>query len=440
MRKIKKLHLLLCMIFVFAVTSSTLYSFSASAADEGESSGESSYVYTFNVTVSNPCNATSMDEDDINVLYFDYYYSGQNGYQSEKKETFDLSRKNNVIQQQDFWIEHFIRQNDFSCTTSFDVTLPGKLNRVFIKLNMDGGERLAFTIDSISCNGITINSNTDYVSSAYYDSTATVYCSMEKSVIDEGNSPYFSEHETFDITEKKMNDIVNGLGDSDDYAGKFKDQYNAVIDTAVLKNCVASSDGDINQYFSHSDEESMYQYTFCFNVENAIDLTYADYDEVEKFYFEITYKDENGYGSEKTYKFDMSYDSSLKRNLNQKYLSCFEKYNDDAFQTQFSLWVPGIVTNVKCKLNMSGEKFSVYLEKVLIGDLQVNTDRDYVSSVYYDSDLKMDCIVPDSQIAVSEDKLPEKYSADLTDQYGSIVSETLYKKAMEDAQKYLYHQ
>ncbi len=440
MKRIKPFHFFLCIICAAAIVTAHAPFFSASAdtSEGGENTGE--YVYTFNLQIDNPCDATSADEDNINVLYFDYYYKGQNGYQDEKKQTFDLSKKNSVIQNSDFWIEHFIRQNNSACSTSFDVTLPGKLTKVFIKLNMDGGERLSFTVKSIYCNGKMINSNSDYVSSAYFDSTATVYCSMEESIVDEKNSPYFSNHTTFDITERQINDIANGVDDGESYKGQFKDQYNSVIDTAVLKKCIATSDGDINQYFSHQGEESMYNYTFCLNVDNPIDLDSADYNEVEKFYFEIDYKDKNGYGEKKTYKLDMSYSDSLKRNLNQKYLSCFERYDDNEYQTQFSLWVPGIITEVRCNLNMSGEKLCFYVEKILLGSLQVNTGRDYVSSVYFDSDLKIKCAVPNSKIAMNEKDLPENYSENLTDQYGFAVSEFLFEKAKEKPQKYLYHQ
>ena len=409
-------------------------------ADSTDTDNVSKYVYTINVNVSNPCNSTDMDEDDVNVLYFDYYYNGQNGYQSEKKESFDMSWNGNSNKNADFLKKHFIRSNDNSYTTSYDVTLPGKLNRIYIKLNMDGGERLSFEITSIYCNGKRINSNTDYVSSAYNDSTATIYCSMEKSVIDAENSPYFEKYEDLEISEKTMNSIAGGNGDFKSYIGQFKDQYNAIIDTAVLKNCIVSSDGDINQSYSHHDEESMYKYTFYFNVENPIDLGNADYDEVETFYIEISYVDQNGCGDAKTYKLDMSYSSDLKRNLNQQYLSYFETDGDDSYKTHFSVWVPGIITEVRSKLNMSGEKLYVYFEKITLGSMAVNTNRDYVSSIYYDSDAKIKCSVPSSQIALDRESLPEKYSTDMTDQYGAIVSEALFNKAKEDTQRYLYHQ
>lgn len=399
----------------------------------------SEYVYTINVKVSNPCNTKSMSKDDVNVLYFDYYYNGQNGFKSEEKKNFDMSWNGSSNNNADFLSEQFMRPNDDSYNTSFDVTLPGKLSKIYIKLNMDGGERLSFTIESIYCNGMRINNNTDYVSSAYYDSTATVYCSMDKSVIDEANSPYFQEHEGLEFSEKTVSSLASEMDGGASYAGQFKDQYNAVIDMAVLKNCVESSDGDINQAYSHHDEESMYQYTFYFNVENPINLTNADYNEVETFYIEISYVDQNGYGTAKTYKLDMAYDSGLKRNLNPKYLSYFERNDDNGYKTHFSLWVPGIITQVKCKLNMRGEKLVVRFEKITLGSVAVNADRDYVSSKYYDSSATIPCSVPKSQIAIDQANFPSAYSTDLRDQFGAIVSEQLFNYAKADMQQFLYH-
>jgi hypothetical protein len=435
MKKSRTALTLLCVICMVAILSTSLPCFALNGSDDS-----SKYVYTVNIKVTNPCNSSDMDRDAVNVLYFDYYYSGLNGFQDESKETFDMSWSGNGNKNSDFLNEHFIRSNDNSYNTSYEITLNGKLNRIYIKLNMDGGERLSFTVESVYCNGIRINSNTDYVSSAYNDSTATVYCSMEKSVINEANSPYFEEHNDFEISETEMNAIINGLDNAEKYTGQFKDQYNSVIDTSVLKNCIEVSDGDINQYYSHHDEESMYEYTFYFNVENPINLTNADYDEVKCFYIEMKYIDQNGYGSIKTYKLDMSYNSDLKRNLNQSFLDYFEANNDNGYNTHFSVWVPGIITEVNCKLNMSGEKLIVNIEKITLNSIAVNTTRDYVSSKYFDSDAKIKCSVPASQITVDNNSVPETYSRDLTDQYGAIISETLYNNAKNDPQKYLYHQ
>ena len=435
MKKNKKWISLLCALAIAASVAAPQTALAADAAADTASE----YVYTINVKVNNPCNTRSMSKDDVNVLYFDYYYNGQNGYKSEEKKTFDMSWNGNSNNNADFLSEQFMRPNDDSYNTSFDVTLPGKLSKIYIKLNMDGGERLSFSIESIYCNGMRINNNTDYVSSAYYDSTATVYCSMDKSVIDEANSPYFQEHEGLEFSEKTVTGLANEVNGGASYAGQFRDQYNAVIDMAVLKNCVESSDGEINQAYSHQDEESMYQYTFYFNVENPINLTNADYNEVETFYIEISYVDQNGYGTAKTYKLDIAYDSGLKRNLNPKYLSYFERNDDNGYKTHFSLWVPGIITQVKCKLNMRGEKLVVKFEKITLGSVAVNADRDYVSSKYYDSDATIPCSVPKSQIAVDQANFPAAYSSDLRDQYGAIVSEQLFNYAKSDMQQFLYH-
>lgn len=435
MKKNKKWISLLCALAIAASVAAPQTALAADAAADTASE----YVYTINVKVNNPCNTRSMSKDDVNVLYFDYYCNGQNGYKSEEKKTFDMSWNGNSNNNADFLSEQFMRPNDDSYNTSFDVTLPGKLSKIYIKLNMDGGERLSFSIESIYCNGMRINNNTDYVSSAYYDSTATVYCSMDKSVIDEANSPYFQEHEGLEFSEKTVTGLANEVNGGASYAGQFRDQYNAVIDMAVLKNCVESSDGEINQAYSHQDEESMYQYTFYFNVENPINLTNADYNEVETFYIEISYVDQNGYGTAKTYKLDMAYDSGLKRNLNPKYLSYFERNDDNGYKTHFSLWVPGIITQVKCKLNMRGEKLVVKFEKITLGSVAVNADRDYVSSKYYDSDATIPCSVPKSQIAVDQANFPAAYSSDLRDQYGAIVSEQLFNYAKSDMQQFLYH-
>ena len=426
-------------IFAFLCVTALIFSLlsPAAVAVQAADTPTSRYVYTFNIKVDNPCNSGDMDKDAVNVLYFEYHYNGQNGYQSEKTETFDMSWNGSSNKNSDFLHEHFVRGNDNAYNTSFDVTLNGKLNRTYIKLNMDGGERLSFTVESVYCNGKRINSNTDYVSSAYNDSTANVYCSMEKSAIDEQNSPYFQKNEEF-ITEKQMNDVIKGIGD-EAYIGQFKDQYNAVIDPAVLSKCVGESDGEINQYYSHSDEESMYKYTFYFHVENPINLRNADYDEVEIFNIQITYTDQNGYGSSKTYTLDMAYSDSLKRNLNPQYLAYFEKYDDNAYNTHFSLWVPGIITQVKAKLNMSGEKLVAYFEKITLNSVAVNTKRDYVSSKYYNSSATVPCSVPAAQIALTESALPQTYTAELQDQYGAIVSEKLYRAAQENGDRYLYH-
>lgn len=222
MKKIKKPLSFLCVLCIVCAVFVPFSAFPAAASSEYASQ----YDYIVNVKVDNPCNSSSMDKDAVNVFYFEYYYISQNGFGSEVKEVFDMSWDGSSNRNSYFLTKYFIRPNDNSYNTSFKVTLTGKLNRIYIKLNMDGGERLSLTIESIYCADKRINSNTDYVSSAYNDSTATVYCSMEKSVIDKANSPYFKDHDELEITEKTMSDIVNKIDDGDEYKGMFFDQYN----------------------------------------------------------------------------------------------------------------------------------------------------------------------------------------------------------------------
>lgn len=431
----KAVCILLCAV-LFLTEASALFNVSRAAESDTDGAGE--YTYTLNINVTNPCNSNDMDRDAVNVLYFDFYHTTQNGFGSEKKETVDMSWNGSSNNSSDLLHEHFVRPHDNSYSTSINITLGGKLSRVYIKLNMDGGERLSFTVNSIYCGGVRINGNTDYVSSAYNDSTANIYCSMASSVIDRENSPYFEENDEFSVTETEMKRIVSDLSLGEKYAGLFRDQYGAVIDIAVLKNCISASDGDINQYYSHSDETGMYKYTFLCKVENPIDLTNADRDEVEKFSIQMNYIDKNGYGEAKTYTLNMHYDSTLKRNLNPNYLSCFERNDDNGYNTHFSVWVPGILTEVKCTLNMSGEKLSVYFEKITLNSVAVNTQRDYVSSVYFDSVAKIKCFVPAARIVVGSDGLPESYDPELRDQYGARVSEELFNMAKTAPLQYLY--
>lgn len=413
------------------------------ADDEAtEEAVASTYEYTFDLVVTNPCNSNDMDKDAVNVLYFQFYYTDLNGFGKGESYKYDMSWNGSQNKNTDFLKKHFIRSNDNAYVTSFTMSLPGKLSRTHIKLNMDGGERLAFTVNTVECNGIRINSNTDYVSSVYSDSEADIYCSMEASIISTKYSPYFNESGKEALTQTEFNAVIANSESNN----QFKDQFNAFIDSSVLAKCVSSADSDINQLLSHSDEESMYCYTFYVTVENPLNLSDADYDEIETFYFDFTYKSANGYGAEKTYRIDMAYNESMGRNLNQNYLSLFESYDDDEYQTTFNVWIPGLLTKFDCCLNMSGERLSVDFYRITLNGLNVNTKTDYVSSAYYDSDFEIPCYVPDSCIVVNgveqANVLAMLQVADkstLIDQYGAVVGDKLLNLASSSPEIYVYH-
>lgn len=394
------------------------------------------YMYYINVTVDNPCNSKSMDKDAVNTLYFDFSYVDKNGYGAEQKYKFDMSWASGKNNNADFLKKYFIRDNDNKYATILQLPLSGKLTRMHIKLNMDGGERLSFSVDSIYCNGKKINNNTDYVSSAYADSDADIYCSMENSVIDVKNSPYFESKTSFDLTQNELKGILSG---TDLYAGQFRDQFNVDIDIPVLEKCITGSDAEINQRISHSDEESFYKYTFWVNVENPIDFTNADYDEVEEFLIDMYYTDANGYGKSGKFTLDMSYSKELNRNKNPEYLSLFQRENDKGYNMRFDVWVPGILTKVESKLNMSGEKLVINFEKITLNSLAVNTTRGYVSSTYFSSSVEIDCKVPSSAIVTdSSDLAGHDYSA-MTDQYGAKASKKFFELAQKNPAEYTYH-
>lgn len=432
MRKYVLPFLIICFAIILVV-SPLSFAFVSAKFDPNNTQ---EYIYNFNVTVDNPCNSKSMDRDAVNTFYFEFSYVDKNGYGTEKKYKFDMSWADGKNRNSDILKQYFIRDNDNKYAATLQLPLSGKLTRTHIKLNMDGGERLSFTVDSIYCNGKKINNNTDYVSSAYADSDADIYCSMESSVIDVKNSPYFESKTSFDLTQNELKSILSG---TDLYTGQFRDQFNVDIDNSVLEKCITGSDASINQRISHSDEESFYKYTFWVNVENPIDLTNADYDEVETFLIDIYYTDANGYGKSGKFTLDMSYSEELNRNRNPEYLSLFQRENDNGYNIHFDVWVPGILTKVESTLNMSGEKLVVNFEKITLNSLAVNTTRDYVSSTYFNSSAVIECNVPPSAIVTdSSDLAGLDYSA-MTDQYGAMVSKKLFELAQKKPTEYTYH-
>ena len=139
------------------------------------------YLYTFDILLDNPCNSKDMDDDAVCVLYFKFDYKDNNGYGKSKTYTFDMSWQNGKNLNKEILWKNFIRPNDDSCYTQMSVWVPGIISNVHVKLNMDGGERLGFTVKGIYLNGFKINTDVDYVSSAYYDSEADIPCYVPQS-------------------------------------------------------------------------------------------------------------------------------------------------------------------------------------------------------------------------------------------------------------------
>ncbi len=138
---------------------------------------QSMYLYTLVLNVANPCNTNDCDSDAICDLSFAFDYKDQNGYGTNNRYTLDMSYKNGKNQNENY-VKLFQRKNDNGYKTEMNVWVPGIVTKISLHLNMDGGERLNFSVDGVYVNGFRANINTDYVSSAYYDSDGTINCTL----------------------------------------------------------------------------------------------------------------------------------------------------------------------------------------------------------------------------------------------------------------------
>lgn len=140
------------------------------------------YLYTLSLNVENPIDISSCDADSLCTLKFDFTYKTENGYGETKKYTLDMSYIGGRNLNGKF-LECFTAEGDNAFKSEMKVWIPGILSKVEILLNMDNGERLNFRVDGIFLNGFRANTNTDYVSSAYYDSKAEISCRLPDSKI-----------------------------------------------------------------------------------------------------------------------------------------------------------------------------------------------------------------------------------------------------------------
>lgn len=214
--------IVLSSVLIFSMLFSSVISFAAydGEIDQGtdHSAEKSRYLYTFDIELENPCNANDMDDDAVCVLWFDFKYKESNGLGSEKSYKLDMSWQSGRNLNNEILKKVFIRPNDKSCYTQMSVWVPGLISNVHIKLNMDGGERLKFIVKGIYLNGFKVNTDVDYVSSAYYDSEADIPCYIPASaaVCTDGT-------------------LSAGTG--------IRDQYNAVLSDASIKTAQSKVEG-----------------------------------------------------------------------------------------------------------------------------------------------------------------------------------------------------
>lgn len=406
------------------------------------------YCYTVSGYVSNPCAEDSYREkrDVINELWFDFSVKTANGTGSLRTYRADFSYNSRSGQNNNREIVErcFVRNN--SGGFSFDIWLPGQLTNMAFHLNLDGRtgwfsyERLSFEVNSITCGGVPVNTNPSNgdVSSSTAGSSDRVGARMLPIDGESAMDAIGSEHIT--LTEYRQMIADNSISER-----QIRDPYGALLETETLRNLPSLCDGTVNQSFSHSDEQSYYYYELDLEVYNPINVNDASSDALNTFYFDFHYRDNNGYGNENTYRFDMSYADG--KNRNDKAANRFRATNDSGYDLQLGVWVPGIVDSVYCLLNMDGgERLGVTLHSVKLGGFCVSRNDGYVSSVYYNSSFTVPCAAPAAQIDLSNmtkdetaavlRQLRANQRTDLTDQYGSLITDTLWKQANREINDY----
>ncbi len=199
------------------------------AVNQGKdhSSDDSMYLYTFDISLYNPCNSGDMDKDAVNEFWFDFSYKGDNGYGKAASYRLDMSWSSGRNLNSEILKPNFIRGNDNACRTVFSVWVPGIVDKVKIHLNMDGGERLGFTVNGVMLNGYRINTGTDYVSSAYYDSDAEIACHVSRAAA-----------------------VFQGTAFAED---GLRDQYGGVFTDANTEKAVSSAkSGDYSMFYHYT--------------------------------------------------------------------------------------------------------------------------------------------------------------------------------------------
>ncbi|MBR6420379.1 MAG: hypothetical protein IKS42_08585 [Oscillospiraceae bacterium] len=408
-------------------------------SDNSETPGM--YCYTVSGNVSNPCAKSSYKKKSsiINELWFDFSVKTDNGTGSLRTYRADFSYNSRKKENNNRAVVErcFVRDNKGAF--SFDIWLPGQLTNMAFHLNLDGKlswvsyERLSFEVNRITCGGAVVNTNPSKgdVSSSTGSSNDHVGARMlpidGESVMDMLSSAHVTQTEYQQMVE-------DGYFEEK----QVRDTYGAVLQSETLKKLPALCDGVINQSFSHADQQSYYYYELELEVYNPINVSSAAADVLNTFYFDFRYKDNNGYGKQNTYRFDMSYANG--RNRNDKYANLFRATNGNGYDVRIGVWVPGIVNQLYCLLNMDdGERLGVRVHSVKLGGFSINEDTDYVSSAYYDSKLTISCTAPAAQIDLSYMTEEETGSVlkqiranqrvPLTDQYGALITDTLWNQA-----------
>ena len=188
------------------------------------------FLYTLNMKVENAINMNSAGYDAVEEFVIDFTYNGSQHYKLDM--SWDGSRNRN-----ERFLNIFRSSGDDSYTAKLNIWLPGKINKINILLNMAGGERLRIDFADVLINGFKVNTKTDYVTSAYYDSRAEIECKMPDSQIDIRD---LSEDET-----KAALDLIFNGGDNSSEKPLI-DQFGSPADKELIK----AAHDEMNEYIN----------------------------------------------------------------------------------------------------------------------------------------------------------------------------------------------
>lgn len=403
------------------------------------------YSYHFDGKLTNPCNESSIREkaNVIGDFWFEFTYLDNNGTGEQHTEKFDMSYNGSENNNNAFLREHFVRPNDDETGLSFDMNIPGQLTKMKIHLEMNGWlgwfsyERLSFEINTVTVNGIKVNSSTDNVSSSVGSSDGTIVFLMDKP-----DSSLFAEaFGVEEITLGSFNKMVES-GELDEV--NVPDKYGAILTEQALIKITEITDSSVNQSFSHSDEQGMYLYTLKMQIDNPVNTNSAAGDSIKAFIIDFTYNESEHY------KLDMSWDDQAGKNRNAALANLFFRPDDNETKAVMNVWIPGRVSKINVLLNMSGgERLSVTFSDVLLAGFKVNRKTESVSSAFFESTAELECSVPETLIdlsGLSDEQITEVmdiiYKADesteasgIKDQLGSVIGGEQLKNAHEDMMK-----
>lgn len=360
------------------------------------------YQYDLCFWVQNPCEYTSYKEGDIDQFKFTFTYEEQNGFGNKNTYVLDFSKDTGVKNRNDELLrEYFVRNTGEGYWITMPVILPGVLDRVDIRLNMNAGERLKLRLNHITCNGILITDDDAVVYSIGGTSTDHVETIMNLPRISYSNSPFFKDPSNVDITKSELDEKIKEKAKETNNTLDIRDQYNVAIDYDVIEK-VYENDASEVEPFLKTDfySTSSYLYSVDMTVDNACTTDAYNEFEVNVLYFEFTYVELNGSGETKTKTIDMSLKD--RANKNSALLKKHFVRDDDsnAYNTFMTVQLPGKLTKVFVKLNMDGgERLKFTINNITCGEKFVNTNSDYVSSAYNDSTATINCSMESSYIS-----------------------------------------